>query len=399
MDSRKHQPERGATPLAPLLVLTFLASAATAVMWNGLGFVAKEGYAFPEWKTSLLFALNGCIYAATAFGTGPVLRRLGGRVTPRATLLAVLLIQTASAPLVAFFDGSWAIWVVSLLFSVTSALLWSLVESFMSAGRHGRSMRTTIGWWNLTWMTSNALALAAMAPFMSSAEHSRWAVAVLGPLCLVGALMLLRFPAAPAPHVEETGETGPPTGAGYGPLLRTSRIMLPMSYVLIGALGPIMPYRLAELEIPLTWVTPLTATWLIARVGCVLLMSRLHFWHGRWGALATAGGVMLLGFGLITLAPTILAVTAGLALVGIGQGLTYYAAIYYALSVGRAEIDAAGTHEGLIGVGYAAGPAAALVGLQLGGGTSVAWVVMVLVVLTAGPAVTPWLRARRAKGA
>ena len=43
-----------------------------------------------------------------------------------------------------------------------------------------------------------------------------------------------------------------------------------MSYVLIGALGPIMPYRLDELEIGLSWVTPLTATWLVARVGCVL---------------------------------------------------------------------------------------------------------------------------------
>ena len=59
-----------ATPIPPLFILTFLFSVATAVMWNGLGFVAKSSYAFPEWKTSLLFVVNGVIYALGAFGCG-----------------------------------------------------------------------------------------------------------------------------------------------------------------------------------------------------------------------------------------------------------------------------------------------------------------------------------------
>jgi hypothetical protein len=48
------------------------------------------------------------------------------------------------------------------------------------------------------------------------------------------------------------------------------------------------------------------------------------------------------------------------------MGVVYYAALYYAMSVGRAEVDAGGTHEALIGVGYTIGPLASLGGLRAG---------------------------------
>ena len=361
-------------------------------MWNGLGFVAKTAYAFPEWKTSLLFMVNGAIYAFAAFGSGRFLRRIAGLASPRGILCGVLLIQTAVAPLMGVFSGTWAIWTVSIVFSLCSAVLWSMVESYMSAGRHGRSMRSVIGWWNLTWMSSNALGLAGMAFFMTGGDGSRWSVAALAPICLLATVMVFWLPRSPAAHDSEDSEI--PLRDRYRPMLQTSRIMLPMSYVLIGALGPIMPYRLDQLEIGLGWVTPLTATWLVARVGCVLVMSKLHFWHGRWGTLGAAGALMLGGFALVTLGPNVASVLTGLALIGIGQGLTYYSAIYYVLALGNADVDAAGTHEGLIGVGYAAGPAAVLVGILAGGDSTVAWIVMGLVVAVAWPAVSPWWRTR-----
>ena len=385
-----------ATPIPPLFVLTFLFSVATAVMWNGLGFVAKESYAFPESLTFILFMVNGCIYAIAAFSCGRILRAIERRLSPRGLLLIVLLIQAGIAPLMGLASGAWAIWVVSVVFSICSAALWSMVESYMSAGRHGRTQRTTIGWWNLCWMASNALGLAAMAMFMG-AGNSRWSVAALGPICLIATLMVFWFPKAPAAHVENTGDD-----AGrhehYRPMLRSSRVMLPMSYVLIGALGPIMPYRLDDLAVGLSWVTPLTAIWLATRVGMVFLMSHLHFWHGRWASLGTAGLLMAIGFGLITIGPGLGSVLTGLALLGIGQGMVYYSAIYYVLVLGNADVDAAGTHEGLIGVGYAAGPAAGLVGLligpMLGIENAIGWVVLALALGSAWPAIAPWWHAR-----
>ena len=46
------------------------------------------------------------------------------------------------------------------------------------------------------------------------------------------------------------------------------------------------------------------------------------------------------------------------------MGVTYYAAIYYALALGRAEVEAGGTHEALIGGGYMVGPGIGLGTLQ-----------------------------------
>jgi hypothetical protein len=60
---------------------------------------------------------------------------------------------------------------------------------------------------------------------------------------------------------------------------------------------------------------------------------------------------------------------AGLLLFGTGMAVIYTAAIYYALEVGKAEVDAGGKHEALIGIGYTVGPGvglAASVGIDRG---------------------------------
>ncbi|MEE2681003.1 MAG: MFS transporter [Planctomycetota bacterium] len=389
---------RSPAPMGPQLILTFLASIATAIMWNGLGFVAKNDYDFQEWETFLLFAANGLVYAVAAILSGRFLRRIEGLVSPRTVLAVVLVAQGMAAPVVALVDGEWALWATSFLFSICSAGLWSIVESYMSAGRHGHSMRSTIGWWNVTWMTANAIGLASMAVFIGNNvgnEGGRWSIGALGPVCFIAAAMLFWYPRRPVEHVS-TGAAE--VGTNYGHMLNTCRVMLPLSYVFIGALSSLMPYKLDALGIAATWETPLTATWLVVRVVVVAAMWRLLFWHGRWSSLALAWCLMLVGFGLIAMGPNLGSVLIGLGLVGAGQGMTYYSAIYYALSVGRAEVDAAGTHESLIGLGYGAGPAFGLIGIALGGGAAVGWVVLGAAGLATIPAARPWLRSLRGTG-
>ena len=46
---------------------------------------------------------------------------------------------------------------------------------------------------------------------------------------------------------------------------------------------------------------------------------------------------------------------------GAGIGSAYAAALYYAMEVGDAQVDAGGAHEAMIGIGYMGGPLAALV--------------------------------------
>ena len=54
---------------------------------------------------------------------------------------------------------------------------------------------------------------------------------------------------------------------------------------------------------------------------------------------------------------------AGLVALGIGMATIYSGALYYALVVGQAEVEAGGTHEALIGVGYTVGPLCGLLAI------------------------------------
>ena len=103
------------------------------------------------------------------------------------------------------------------------------------------------------------------------------------------------------------------------------------------------------------------------------------------------------GFGLVVLAPTIHLMLVGFVVFGVGMGMVYYTALYYAMAVGRAEVDAGGVHEALIGVGYTIGPAAGLLGTALGGGPAIVGIVWGLVGLGAIGAVKPYNRIRRAR--
>jgi len=97
------------------------------------------------------------------------------------------------------------------------------------------------------------------------------------------------------------------------------------------------------------------------------------------GILARARGVLIVG----------------LAALGLGQGAIYYSAIYYGLAVGKAEIDAGGIHEALVGAGYFVGPLLGLLTLGSGAGPSV-FIGLVLGVLAVGFTVAV-VRAGRAR--
>jgi hypothetical protein len=183
-------------------------------------------------------------------------------------------------------------------------------------------------------------------------------------------------------------------GDEYPLLLRSARVLLPLSYVLNSAMSPILPYRFESLGIEVAMETPLAATWVVVRVFTFVFMWRMGFWHGRWGTLMLGALAMTGGFACVVAGPGLTSVLIGLTALGAGLGIVYYAALYYAMSVGRAAVEAGGTHEGLIGAGYTIGPVAGLGGAALGGGPWIVGVVWGLVALAGIPALRPYIRAR-----
>lgn len=375
---------RRTTPLSLILVLTFLASLGTGMLWNGIPFITEADYAFGEAENLLLYVCVGAVYVCSAMSAGPVQRRLERWMSPRAILAAVLVIQAGICVLPLLWRGAWVVWVITVIFSATSAQLWPIVESFLSSGRHGPRMRSAMGWWNVAWMAAVAAPLWLMAPLMTTSP--RLAIVGLGVCLGAAAVPLLWF--SPQPDVHDSDHARLHVSAEYPGLLHSARVLLLLSYVLLSAMAPLLPFILNRLDVSLSWQTPSAATWMISRVIFVAVMWRLAFWHGRWGTLLFGGVGMVGAFITIISAPSIVILLGGLALLGGSLGIVYFAALYYAMSVGSAAVDAGGRHEALIGVGYAVGPSAGLSALfaarfmRIGAAESSFEVLLIIIVCT-----------------
>jgi MFS family permease len=155
-------------------------------------------------------------------------------------------------------------------------------------------------------------------------------------------------------HVPET----------YSGLLKGARVLLPLSYAINGILAPLLPYVLSGLGVAIFWQTPLVSVWMISRVVMTALLWHFATWHGRWSVLWIAIATMAIGFVGILSATELSMLIIGLVFFGAGMGITYYAALYYAMAVGQAKVDAGGTHEAFIGGGYMVGPIVGLIAIQ-----------------------------------
>lgn len=376
-------------PFWALAAITWLNSLGSGLLWAGIPFITEHRYHFTRGENLTLALVESVIYVTVALLAGPVLRHLQRRGwSTRGWMGTILCTQMICVPLA--LAGITGVVLAACLLSAVGGALWPLMENYLTSGRHGHEMRRTIGHFNVAWMSATGAALLMMAPLMQSG-NPQWGILALAPISGISLVLLRKLPRQPAPHSIEEHRTHVPPG--YRPLLHALRFILPTSYVFIAVIGPLLPFGLKDLELEPALTTPLASLWMFVRMATTLVMAYLPFWHGRWGAVGMGVALLAAGFAMIVLAPNLLVMTLGLAAFGAGHGILYYAALYYSMAVGAAEIDAAGLFEALIGVGYIAGPAVAL----LVGEDGIRLVVATCVVaaLAMLPAARTWLLVRR----
>ncbi|MDA1007754.1 MAG: MFS transporter [Planctomycetota bacterium] len=374
-----------------LLVLTFLNSVGTSVLWNGMSFVLANQFGYPAWKTMLVYIATALVYIAAATSAGPILRRMRGRLSARGLVRIAFLIEASPLPFVFWLDSETTLLIAAFTSSIGGALLWPIMESYVAGGRHGHDLRRAIGVWCIVWMIAVTFTLGVMGPLFLLDDVAR---AVILGIIATGLISLAISPwltVEPAEHQAEHHSVP----QGYHAQLRSARVLLPVSYLLVSALAAMLPYVLASHHLPETWQTPLAATWLLVRALFVAVLALTHWWHGRWNTLLASGLLLVAGFALVSFSPSVTLVVVGLIAFGIGHAIAYYAALYYALRVGAAEVDAGGMHEALIGAGFVVGPLVAAGGLALGGDAAMAAAVLGTCVIASIPAVRPWFIERR----
>lgn len=368
---------RRKAPLWAVQGVTFLSSLGTGVVVNGVFFLATSACGFTESMNFGLGVLLGVTYILGAAGVGPALRRLAARssaVSTRGVLMGLSASMGAAAmiPQIASWltgDPSkvgWSIWLAVALYSPMSGAFWPIIESYLSGGRSGDRLRRAIGQFNIVWAVAVLLALWAMGPVMK--HQPLTSLLGFGILQMLAVALVWPMGSEPGEHVQEGHDPHPPV---YIPLLTTFRLLLPTSYYLVSIWSPYAPALLDRLGVPIEWQTGVAATWMLTRLGVFAAMERWHGWQGRWSTVVVGIVGVVGGIGIALAAPSLggplalVGVVVGLGVLGLGNGVIYTAALYYALEVGRGKVEAGGTHEALIGIGFAGGPATGLLAVGL----------------------------------
>lgn len=381
---------RTATSLGSVLTFTFLNSIGSAVVYGGIFFLAKSQYGFTSRDNFLLALVYGLVYIPGALSAGPLLRRLALAGVSARTVLGVIMLAMAGLCLLPWLAtvsqgtelepsvrARWGIWLAVSVYSPLSGALWPIVESFLAGGRSEEALRSATGKFNICWSGAIVVTMFGMSRLVETQP-----ILVLNCLGVVHAscVVVLRWftkePGAHAPHHVRVNQEH------YQRLLSVLRILLPVAFLFISALSPYLPEVLKQLSVPATWGTIVAAVWYGTRVMTFFGMERWHGWHGRWSTPLVGLGVLMVSFGMVVLAPMaggaggsagksagFAVLLAGLSGFGVGVGIIYAAALYYAMEVGSDGVDAGGMHETLIGIGYTTGPGCGLLaGAVVSGG-------------------------------
>lgn len=367
------------------LVIAAVCSTAGGVVTHGIYFLAHSAYGFDDVDNLWLAVALFVPYVPAALAAGPLARRLGAR---NALLLANLL-QILAGIVLATRPPIWGLVAASALYNGAAGLAWPIVEAYVAGGRHGPALHRAVGAFNLTWATTLAPALWIVGLAGDRVELSFGALVALHAIALWPLLRLPPRPAAAEP------EAAAHVGRDYPFLLRASRALLPVSYLLLDTMSPLLPGVWVDRGVDVGMGAFLSSTWMLARLGVFVAMFRVHAWRGTWASLWVGGALVVAGFAAILGAPGAWGVVAGLVAFGLGQGMLYYGALYYGMAVGHGAVDSGGWHEAVIGLGYLGGPVLALIGLAVG----VAPLNAVGAVATLGVAASlqPWWKARAAR--
>lgn len=344
-----------------MLWLSFIESLATILIERAMYFFshARLGYSEAEnLGLALAFGLTYTLGAAVSHGAA---RRLGDRRALGATLLALLVLHAwmALAP-----AGAW----LTLAFAgvgLFEGAKWPIVESYVGAGLSPEQQLGAVGRFNVSWALAVPVALAVSGPLIASGFPA--SLFVLAALANVAALGLLLLLPAQAPHLEATHPSRPDAAKllRYRGLLTSSRWTMLSAYALMFLIAPLLPVVFQRLGRPVAEATLWASGMDAVRVVTFAALAALPGWHGRAAPLWLAALGLPIGFLAVLMGPSLAVVLAGEVAFGVLAGVTYYAALYYAIVLGNAAVDAGGAHEGLIGLGLVLGPALGLAGEAL----------------------------------
>ena len=352
-------PKRGK---GALLVLTFLQSFGSVLLSRGVYFYTHDRLAWGRAENLLLGLAYGVVYIAGAWISHAVAARAG----ERRALLGVLALLVAAHLVIYFWPSGTSLALGLPAISFLLGIKWPIIESYMSAGETPSELLRTSARYNVTWASSVPLGLAASGSLIASPNPE---LLFLVPAATGLIAMALGRSFADAPeHLHESHPERPDPAEllRYSALTVSARWAMMLSYSLIFLLAPLMPDILGGLGLDVARSTPAAALLDMGRLASFLLVAAYSGWRSRVTPLVVAIFALPAAFCMVLFARHLSLALLGEVLLGLAAGFAYYSALYYALVVKNASVDAGGAHEALIGLGYALGPLAGLAAQTVG---------------------------------
>ena len=347
-----------------ILLIAFIESLVTSLIERGILFYTEHELGFSQAQNLWLALVFGVAYIVGALGSHRAAHRLGERLW----LMLLIVVHFVLHLGLALQPGIAAVFALNIVLGAATGAKWPVVESYTSAGLTPRQAVRSVGGFNMTWSSSVVIAVAISGYLIELWPPSLFLTPAGLNVVTFGLLWLL--PARPK-HLEHDHPHRPTKRqvTRLKSLLSSSRWSMFASYTLLFTLAPLLPFIFGREGMgfepgPATvFASVIDATRFLTFVMMWLFIG----WHGKRSTLII--GVILLpaGFLLTLLGTNLATVLIGEVLFGVAAGLTYYAALYYAMVVQNAAVEAGGAHEGLIGSGFALGPALGLIGVYLGG--------------------------------
>jgi hypothetical protein len=350
--------------VALLYLVTFLESVGTGILQRGTYFYTHERLGFGQLANLCMALAYGAAYVGGAFASHAAATRWGERRLMMATLFGLFVVHAAMA-----LSSNPALLATAFVLSAAlRGLKWPLFETYVSAGRTPREILSAVGTYNVSWALAMPIAVGVAGPLISS----RWPFllfAMPAAINVISIALVRSFPARPM-HLDHAHPERPAAREleRYRDLLFSARWSLLASYALLFLLAPLMPAIFERVGVGIAIATPAAAVYDVTRVTSFIVLGRAGAaWRGRALPLAASALLLTLGFFGVLFAPSLGAALIGEVVLGGAGGFVYTAALYYALVVKNASVDAGGAHEGLIGLGLGLGPLAGIIGYSLSG--------------------------------
>lgn len=347
-----------------LLVACFTQSAAVILLMRGVYFYTKDVLDFSIAANLWLGLLLGLTYVCGAVASHRAARWIGEK---RLALL-VLALHLAVAVVATRHPTPVVMWVLYPMIGLLIGLFWPVVESYVTAGLTGCAMLKAVGRFCIAWAVAVPLAIAVSGPLIDTSWPA--SIFALTGLChAVTATLFWPQPLRPAHTPGDHPELPDPArSVRYRTLLAASRWCMMSSSGLLFLLSPLLPAILTgRLGLSNTQATPLASLMDWARVAAFGGLMAMTFWYSRVAPVALCAVTLPAGFAAVLFGPTLVWVVAGELMFGLSTGIVYYAALYYALAIKNAAVEAGGGHEALVGGGFVLGPAGGLIGMGLAG--------------------------------